>query len=273
MKRKKIKRYWILGIIVSFVFFIIGAANAPGPQPQSAPFVSPKQQESEFKNSAQTVSIEGLVKSPKVYVVQPVVFTGVIGSFLVEGNGTEQGINLTDATDEAASLQVYLSEIDLANLVVGHSLTIWGEECGYVTEDNQSGANVIQQVIETEWYLKDNTSGYSSTAIQTAYLANNGVNAEISTNGLPGSDEGLIGLPGQPCIGVWVNIGTETTPVWQSETVGNYDTDALGKISQVSEADNPSKVDCLWNRVFNTLTFAIAPPNFANAVVIQYTAR
>ena len=150
MKRKKIKRYWILGIIVSFVFFIIGAANAPGPQPQSAPFVSPKQQESEFKNSAQTVSIEGLVKSPKVYVVQPVVFTGVIGSFLVEGNGTEQGINLTDATDEAASLQVYLSEIDLANLVVGHSLTIWGEECGYVTEDNQSGANVIQQVIETK---------------------------------------------------------------------------------------------------------------------------
>jgi hypothetical protein len=271
--KKKIKRYWILGIIVSFVFFIIGAANLSGAYHQTVPFINSNQQEAEFKNSTQPVNIKDLAEFPETYSGKAVTFTGLIGSFLKDANGIEQGININDPNDNVSSVEVYLSVIDLAKVNISDSITIWGKESGYVTGDNAYGANIMQQVTESEWYLRDNTNGYSSGAIQAAYLANDGMNKEISTDGLSGSTEGLDGLPGQPYIGVWVNVGTETAPVWQSETMGNYDTDTLGKISQASEADNPSKVDCLWNRVSNTLIFAVAPPILANAVTIQYTVR
>jgi hypothetical protein len=101
--------------------------------------------------------------------------------------------------------------------------------------------------------------------IQTSYLGNDGTQTVLSTGGLPGSQFGLGAPPGQTQILVWVNTGTQASPVWAAKTVG------------VAGLNSLSSFNCLFDAVANSLTFAVAPPNIAvpssnisGAVQLQY---
>jgi hypothetical protein len=103
------------------------------------------------------------------------------------------------------------------------------------------------------------------SATQTGYLGNNGILTVLSTGNLPGAQFGLGAPAGQTQILVWVNTGTQLSPVWVSRTCG------------VTGLNSLSSFDCTFDAVANALTFAVAPPNISvpaannsGAVKLQY---
>ena len=93
--------------------------------------------------------------------------------------------------------------------------------------------------------------------IQYDTVANNGVSLVLYI-GLRGSAIPIAAPPGQRTILVWVNTGSDVTPIWTSKTVG------------IKNIDNPATYDCLVDAVNQTLTFTIAPPNLTKSIKIEY---
>jgi len=94
--------------------------------------------------------------------------------------------------------------------------------------------------------------------IQYSIMAGNGSDLAFYV-GFQGPNYPIAAPPGYDRIQVWVNTGTNAAPVWTAQTVG------------LTNIDDSASYDCMFDLVNQTLLFADAPPNFANAVRVGYT--
>jgi hypothetical protein len=90
---------------------------------------------------------------------------------------------------------------------------------------------------------------------QTKYIVGNGVLKIFSTIPLSGNYP-ILQPPGSSSVLIWINTGTDVSPVWLPQSVGTLNVDT-GK-------------DVLVDYTGQTLTFAVAPPNLTKAIKIQY---
>ncbi len=104
-------------------------------------------------------------------------------------------------------------------------------------------------------YLVYGTAVYSNN--QTAFLLNDGIETELSTNVI-GGNYSPAAPSGSSTILVYINSGTDLAPVWSSQTVG------------LDGTDNSADFDVMWDSVNQILTFVTAPPNLKKAVKIIY---
>lgn len=93
--------------------------------------------------------------------------------------------------------------------------------------------------------------------VQTGYIAGDGSSKTLSTK-IISQNYPLAAPPGSDAINVWLNTGTEGSPVWTAKTVG------------VAGIDTLSTKDCLFDVTNQTLEFNSAPPNFSNALKVEY---
>lgn len=92
---------------------------------------------------------------------------------------------------------------------------------------------------------------------QQKTLSGNGSQKAFSV-AFAGSAVPLSAPPGEAKILVFVNIGTDPLPNWDSQTVG------------IASIDSPGSVDVIYDPSLLTLTFNSAPPNLTKAVLVAY---
>lgn len=89
------------------------------------------------------------------------------------------------------------------------------------------------------------------------YLPSDGESKNFPLNSFGGSLI-LTAPPGQKTVGVSVNTGNNTEPVWTALSVG------------IEGVDPPGTKECFWTSDNRTLIFTSAPPRLARAVRIDY---
>ena len=104
-----------------------------------------------------------------------------------------------------------------------------------------------------------------TSGTQIAYLAGDGAKLILNTS-IVSPNYPISGPPGSYTLQVSVNTGTSLSPVWTPQIVGITGFDTLG----VYSAGAGGVVQCMFDGASQLLTFASAPPNFTNAVKIQY---